>query len=326
MKPLMLCIPIFDDWEAVACLLREIDERWDARHGRVRALLVDDASTQHIDPVLEGANYAHIESVDVLRLRRNFGHQRAIAIGLCYLYSNGEGCAVAVLDGDGEDTPEGLIELIEAYRTDVAADAPCAVFAERQRRSESIGFRIGYRLYKIAHRLLTGRAVKVGNFSVLPWSHLRTLVVTWELWNHYAAAFFKSGLPRRTLPIPRGKRYAGRTKMNLVDLVVHGLGAIAVFSDVVGVRLLLGTSSILGLSVLGIGGVALLRCFTSVGPLDWAASWIGVLTVTIFQAILMMVVLVFVTLQGRDACKFIPIRDFRCFLSRDPKENHADAD
>ena len=326
MKPLVLCIPIFDDWEAVLRLLREIDDRLSERHGPVGVLLVDDASTQSADPNITGNSYTRIRSVEILRLRRNVGHQRAIAIGLCFLYSERDGRAVVVLDGDGEDTPEGLIELVEAYQADVAGQTDCAIFAERQRRSESMGFRIGYRLYKLAHRLLTGRAVKVGNFSILPWSHLHTLVVTWELWNHYAAAFFKSGLPRRTLPIPRGPRYAGRTKMNVVALVVHGLGAIAVFSDVVGVRLLLATSSILGLSVIGIAVVALLRLFTSVAIPDWATSSIGILGVTMFQAILVMVVLVFVTLQGRDSSKFVPIRDFRLFLGQDPDEDDAERD
>ena len=41
----------------------------------------------------------------VLRLRRNVGHQRAIALGLTYLQVEA-GCeAVIVMDADGEDRP-----------------------------------------------------------------------------------------------------------------------------------------------------------------------------------------------------------------------------
>jgi hypothetical protein len=88
---------------------------------------------------------------------------------------------------------------------------------------------MSYWFYKIAHRILTGVNIRVGNFSILPSSYLTTLVVMSELWNHYATSVFRSGLPVTTIPIPRGYRDAGRSRMNFVSLVVHGLSAISVF-------------------------------------------------------------------------------------------------
>ena len=41
--------------------------------------------------------------------------------------------------------------------------------------------------------------MRVGNFSVIPRDLLSRLVVVSELWNHYAAAVFKSRLPFVTL-------------------------------------------------------------------------------------------------------------------------------
>ena len=96
------------------------------------------------------------------------------------------------------------------------------VFAERTKRSESFAFRFFYALYRWLHLLLTGVAVRVGNFSAMPYSLLRRLVAVSELWNHYAAAVFKSRLPYRLLPTQRANRLAGRPQMNFVALVIHG--------------------------------------------------------------------------------------------------------
>ena len=79
----------------------------------------------------------------------------------------------------------------------------------------------------------------MGNFSVIPRERLASLVVVSELWNHYAAAAMRSRQPFCTIPTRRAERLDGESKMNFVGLVVHGLSAISVYSDIVGVRLLI---------------------------------------------------------------------------------------
>ncbi len=126
----------------------------------------------------------------VLRLRRNLGHQRAIAIGLAYLEAESPACQlVVVMDSDGEDDPQDVPRLIARA---VQTEQQAIIFAERTKRSESLPFQICYHLYRLVHRVLTGRSVRVGNFSVIPRQRLESLVATSELWNHYAAAAFTS--------------------------------------------------------------------------------------------------------------------------------------
>ena len=132
------------------------------------------------------------------------------------------------------------------------------VFAERTRRSESWVFRIFYVLYKAAHRLLTGSRVRVGNFSVVPRSRLSSLVVVSELWNHDAAAF-KSRQPYCLVPTRRAKRLHGHSSMNFVALVVHGLSAISVYSEIVGVRLLVFAFGLILLTLSSVAGVVFVR-------------------------------------------------------------------
>jgi hypothetical protein len=248
----------------------------------------------------------------VLRLHRNLGHQRAIAIGLVHTQMNFTGDAVLVMDADGEDTPEGVVQLIGAF----AADRPNvrAIFAERSRRTESFAFRCFYQLYKLLHRVFAGVKVRVGNFSILPTSQLRTLVVMSELWNHYAAAFFRSGLPLTTLPIPRGYRIAGTSKMNFVSLTTHGMSAISVFGDVVATRLLIASIAGSALAALGIAIVVAVRVFTDQAIPGWATYSTGVFAIILIQLFTISISLTFTMLSNRINFTLIPMRDCVLFV------------
>src|SRR5262249_7603317 len=108
---------------------------------------------------------------------------------------------------------------------------------------------------------------------------LDTLSVMPELWNHYAAAVFRSKLPLKTVPIPRGHRTSGTTQMNFVALVYHGLSAISVFGDIVGVRLLLGSLVGALLAGLAIFAIIAVRFMTDWAIPGWATYSVGLLAI-----------------------------------------------
>jgi polyisoprenyl-phosphate glycosyltransferase len=200
------------------------------------------------------------------------------------------------MDADGEDTAEGVLQLLRAYSNKGGA---IAIFAERSRRLESPVFRLFYLCYKIMHRCLTGVSIRVGNFSVLPAQYLGSLSIMSELWNHYAAAVFRSKLPFNTIPIPRGPRIGGTSQMNFVGLVSHGLSAMSVFGDVVGVRVLV--LSLIGSLLTGIGIFAVIttRVFTNWAIPGWATYATGLLVIILFQLITIAASFTFVVLLNR---------------------------
>jgi hypothetical protein len=220
--------------------------------------------------------------------------------------------AIVVMDADGEDTPEGLEQLLDAYS---GKDGSTAVFAERTRRFESLLFRLFYLFYKVLHWVLTGITVRVGNFSVLPPRYLDALSVMPELWNHYAAAVFHSRLRLITIPIPRGRRIAGKSKMNFVALVSHGLSAIAVFGDIVGARLL--TASLAGTLLVGCGIAVVIgiRLFTDWAIPGWATYATGLLTIIFVQFITIAAGFTFIVLYSRTNFTFLPERDYAPFIA-----------
>src|SRR3954466_7150900 len=110
--PLLILIPIYNDWEAVSLLLPRLDLALSSAGLGARVVLVDDGSTVSAPANVGNATYGAIETIEVLELRRNIGHQRALAGALAYAEARLKPQAVLVMDGDGEDAPEDVPRLI----------------------------------------------------------------------------------------------------------------------------------------------------------------------------------------------------------------------
>jgi hypothetical protein len=215
------------------------------------------------------------------------------------------------MDGDGEDRPQDLgVLLAELEKTNERE----VVFAARTKRLESLSFRLSYRAYRMLHRLLTGVEVRVGNFSVVPRTALTRLVAVPDLWNHYAAAVFRARLPRRLVPLPRGKRLAGTSKMNFVSLLIHGLTAMSVFSDQVSARLLTASVGFAGLSAALIVLVVCVRLFTDLAVPGWATYTVGVLLGLVVQALTFAILFSFLIASRRSSMSFVLQRDAPYFI------------
>ena len=310
--PLVVLIPVYNDWIAVEKLLRELDKVLEAHALNADILIVDDGST--VEPASTFDGYSALGRVDVLELKRNLGHQRAIGIGIAFVEDRLTSCeSLVVMDGDGEDDPRDVPRLLERYHEE---GGRLIVFAERTRRSESLTFRVFYQLFRLIHLLLTGFSVRVGNFSVIPRRRMESLVVVSELWNHYASAAFNSRQPYCTVPTVRARRLHGEPRMNFVRLVVHGLSAISVHSELIGVRMLIVAMGLIAVDVVGVGAVVAVRLGTDLAMPGWATSAAGLSLVLLSQAVMLALLFSFVTLSGRRSLPFLPARDYAYFTGR----------
>src|SRR4029450_11691335 len=138
---LIILMPVYNDWDALGRLLPALAHELSTDGLRAAVLLVDDGSTVPPSKNLGTESYSSIESIDILNLRRNAGHQRAIAVGLCYIEANRPCHQVVIMDCDGEDDPRDVPRLI---RECLAHKEHKIIFARRARRSESLAFRFFY--------------------------------------------------------------------------------------------------------------------------------------------------------------------------------------
>ena len=307
----VILIPVFDDWASLALLLPQIDDSLAGDSRAASVIVVDDCSVQPPRSLAGARPFRAIESIDVLSLTRNIGHQRALAIGLSYIAMRRPCRAVIVMDADGEDLPSDIPRLLAAFEADGASRI---VFAQRTRRSEGFVFTIFYRLYRLGHHLMTGIRVEIGNFSVVPYASLKKLAVVSEMWNHYAAAVVHARFPTTLVPTVRGTRLAGRSRMDFVSLVGHGLSAMLVFSDKIAVRMLAVTGTLVALLLLAITGIIGVRVFTGVAVPGWTIIGLCFLVLLLAQASLLAVVFSFMVQGDRARSSFIPAREYQPFV------------
>ena len=297
---LAIVMPVFNDWESFRCLLTDLVACLSERDCTVEIFAVDDCSIERAPSTLLLAS--PIIGVRVLRLAANMGHQRAIAIGLASIAARDDIDLVAVMDSDGEDRPDELVQLINS----VIAHPKLAIMAQRVKRSEGLSFRLLYQIYTQAFRLLTGQRIDFGNFCLLPFEYLEQLVNRPDIWNNFAATVIRAQIPLARVPTARGLRYAGKSRMSLVSLVAHGLGAMSVFSEIIFIRILFGSGLLLATVTIGAFVVLGVKMFSGLAIPGWSTSALGFLLVIGFQTIMMVVMMAFLLLNNRASVQVAP--------------------
>lgn len=294
-------MPVYNDWASAGELIRRLDSALAGKDWRVQVIAVDDGSITGAPDALLGLRT--IEQVEVVELETNLGHQRAIATGMVHAYNSGPFDHLAIMDSDGEDTPEALVSLLDLARE----EDQTAIVAQRKERSEGLAFRLFYQIYVRLFQLLTGKRINFGNFMVLPQAHVRRLVHVPNIWNNMAATLVHSRLPVHYVPTVRGKRYAGQSSMGFVGLVLHGLGAISVFAETVFVRMLIASLIVLGVAAVLAMGVVGLRFLTDLAVPGWSTTVMTFLVSVALQAVMVPVLLAFIVLGNRSSIQVLPI-------------------
>lgn len=306
-----ILIPVFNDWESLSKLLSEIDTTLGSVSLRGHITVIDDGSTTEAPDKFRRQTYFHLSSVEVVRLRCNLGHQRAIAVGMTQFSKAGSGAeTVVIMDGDGEDRPEDIPRLVnELFR-----QQGDVVFAARTKRTEGYTFRLMYQVFRLVFWLLTGTSVRVGNFSALSSSAISRLVLSPDVWNHYAASVLHSRMRFATLPLPRGKRYFGQSQMRYSRLVAHGLSSMSVFAEVVGARLIILSAGVLAVLFMLLSVELFANTFTSHAIPVWSIIVTGILMLFTMQGLLSILMFALTALGSRSQARTIPLPDTEPFI------------
>jgi hypothetical protein len=308
---LTILIPVYNDWTAAALLLRDLDGMCTSIKVSPRVLLVNDGSTEDAPAQLISWRPESIRSLEVLELYGNLGHQRALCCGLVQIYKENASDAVLIMDADGEDAPGDVPALLDCYFQEKQSKL---VFASRARRTEGLIFKLFYQSYRMLHRMFVGFDIRIGNFSVIPFRAVSSLVRSRHLWNHYAAAAVKSRFPRTSIPIAKAKRIQGQSKMNFVSLLIHGLSALAVNTDTIAARSVVMASIALGLGGVALAAVVFLRFGTSLAIAGWATSAAGLILLSLLQVVIIALLFSMGVLNTRAAAEVIPLRDCPYFI------------
>lgn len=230
----------------------------------------------------------------ILRLQRNVGHQCAIAVGLAYACENLTFSNLVIMDSDGEDRPKDIQILLDHLtNSDNSIDI---VVAERTTRHETFRFKIFYVIYKLLFKILVGINISFGNFMAVNKTAAIRLAKSQETQSHIAASALKSKLSIAKLPIARGQRYAGQSKMNLVGLTLHGLSSVMVFAENVLVRITLFCAALAASIIFALAVMVVLK-IAGLTIAGWFSTVSGILLLLLVQIAIM--ALLVLLLEGK---------------------------
>ncbi len=309
----LVITPVLDDWKSFATLISEIDKVGRAANLQFTVFAIDDGSSQPAPDLPRLPPGTAVTEVQAIRLVRNLGHQRAIAVGLVEAFRAADPMtfsAVVVMDSDGEDPPADIPALVRGL-----ADAPQGVaVASRQKRYDPLPVRMGYAIYKGMYGLLVNRVLDFGNFCAISPAALDQLVHTPDIWNHLAASVSKLRCKVVRVPHDRGRRYDGTSKMTVQSLVLHGMSALSVYTDVILIRVMFATLGLAALAGLAIVVILGLYLFTDWVVRGWTSILAGVMFAILIQVLAASLAASFLLLSNRSTIGRIPLHELPMFV------------
>jgi len=245
---------------------------------RPRFVLIDDSAG--LDPEVAGLDLR--DDTRVLQVPFNLGHQRALVFGVRVLSPEMAADDVVVtLDSDGQDRPDDVPRLLAPILAS-APDQRLVALARRTERPESLGFRLGYLVFRCVFRLLTGTVVRTGNFAAY-----RSIVARQVLQHPhfdlcYSSSFISLDGPLAFVPCARGERLAGQSRMNRTRLGIHAIRMLMPFLDRIAIRMLACFAALFGLSLGALVATFLIRSLTDRAIPGWATyTALGALIVSL---------------------------------------------
>ena len=223
MKKIIILIPVYNDWESLKKLIKEINEIIkDFNDINFECLIVNDCSTIQVPEIIKPNKF---KSIEILNMKENRGHARCNAFGIRYIFQNKKFDNLILMDSDGEDRPVEIKDLIEK----INKNPNVSVVAKRIKRSEGLLFQLLYQIHKLITIFFTGKNINFGNYSILTKDDVRKLHSKASLWSSFSGSVKKHINSLNEINSIRGLRYFGPSQMSLFRLIIHSLSIIAVF-------------------------------------------------------------------------------------------------
>jgi len=220
---LNVVIPIYNEQENLRELHLRLKKVCDQLDGMMwQVLYVNDGSSDDSLKIML-AQCRSDPRFSIIDLSRNFGHQPAIAAGL----ANADGDVVIFMDGDLQDPPELIPDLLASWR-----EGTQIVRAQRRSRQERGIRRIGFEIFYKLFRFLSDFPIPphAGIFGLLDRQAVEELKVFTERNRFFPGLRSWVGFKQGVVYYDRQDRAAGEPKQSLKRLIRYALDAIFSFS------------------------------------------------------------------------------------------------
>ena len=215
--------PVYNESEGIALFHERLSKTLKGLGLPYEIIYVNDGSRDNTLEVLRSfrRNDPHVKIVD---FSRNFGHQLAITAGM----DHAAGDACIVIDTDGQDPPELIPKLVEAWQ-----QGNQVVYAVRTRREGETWFKLltAAMFYRLMRRITTvDIPLDAGDFRLVDRRVLDVLREMRETHRFVRGLTSWAGYKQTKVEYPRAERAFGETNYPLVKMLRFALDGITAFS------------------------------------------------------------------------------------------------
>ena len=216
-------VPIYNEEELVLRFHEAVANALESTGGEWEVVYVNDGSTDSSLDLLKGLQ-SEDSHVVVVELSRNWGHMGAVSAGL----QTARGGAVILMDGDFQDPPEVLPQLIEAWRE--GAEVVVAVRRSRQERRKVLA-----KLFPLFYRVLGTLSdypipLNAGIFSLMDRKAVDSVNSMGERSRYLPGLRAWVGYRNAIVYYDRQDRAGGDGKLSFISRIKYAMDAITSFS------------------------------------------------------------------------------------------------
>src|ERR1035437_6616676 len=216
-------VPIYNEEELICRFHEAVANALDSAGGDWEVVYVNDGSADSSLELLKGLQDADSRVV-VVELSRNWGHMGAITAGL----QTAQGSAVVLMDGDFQDPPEVVPQLIDAWRE--GAEVVVAVRRSRQERRKVLA-----KLFPLFYRVLGTLSdypipLNAGIFGLMDRKAVDSVNALGERNRYLPGLRAWVGYRNAVVYYDRQDRLAGDGKLSFISRIKYAMDAITSFS------------------------------------------------------------------------------------------------
>lgn len=216
-------VPIYNEEELIVRFHEAVANAMESARTQWEVVYVNDGSSDSSLELLRGLQTLDSHVV-VVELSRNWGHMGAISAGL----QTAHGAAVILMDGDFQDPPEVLPQLIDAWRD--GAEVVVAVRRSRQEKRKVLA-----KLFPLFYRVLGTLSdypipLNAGIFSLMSRKAVDSVNALGERNRYLPGLRAWVGYRNRVVFYDRQDRLAGDGKLSFISRIKYAMDAITSFS------------------------------------------------------------------------------------------------
>lgn len=218
-----IVVPLFNEELVIAESYRRIRKVMESTEENYEIIFINDGSKDNTEFLVSDI-CRNDEKIKLINFSRNFGHQAAITAGM----NKASGEAVIVIDGDLQDPPQVMLEMIKKWK-----EGYQVVYAKRAKREGETYFK--KLTAKVFYRLLKSMTsidipVDTGDFRLLDRRVCDALNSLPEKNRYVRGLVSWLGFKQTYVEFVRKERFAGETKYSFNKMMKLALDGITSFS------------------------------------------------------------------------------------------------